>query len=166
MNDIRGLLGTAVNIQSMVFGNMGETSGTGVAFTRDPSTGENQFYGEYLMNAQGEDVVAGIRTPQSIETLRAVNAEVYDQLVGIRSILEKHYKDMQDIEFTIQEGKLYMLQTRNGKRTIFSWLRSQVRWEEGLIDKETAVAEFLQASSASVFAPIRDANTSGTILEE
>ncbi|MCK9598474.1 MAG: pyruvate, phosphate dikinase, partial [Sphaerochaeta sp.] len=109
MNDIRGLLGTAVNIQSMVFGNMGETSGTGVAFTRDPSTGENQFYGEYLMNAQGEDVVAGIRTPQSIETLRAVNAEVYDQLVGIRSILEKHYKDMQDIEFTIQEGKLYML---------------------------------------------------------
>ncbi|HAP56761.1 MAG TPA: pyruvate, phosphate dikinase [Sphaerochaeta sp.] len=158
MNDIRGLLGTAVNIQSMVFGNMGETSGTGVAFTRDPSTGENQFYGEYLMNAQGEDVVAGIRTPQSIETLRAVNAEVYDQLVGIRSILEKHYKDMQDIEFTIQEGKLYMLQTRNGKRTIFSWLRSQVEMvEEGLIDKETAVARVPAGEFGKLFAPILDA---------
>ncbi len=158
MNDIRGLLGTAVNIQSMVFGNMGDTSGTGVAFTRDPSTGENQFYGEYLMNAQGEDVVAGIRTPQPIETLRAVNPDVYDQLVGIRSILEKHYKDMQDIEFTIQEGKLYMLQTRNGKRTIFSWLRSQVEMvEEGLIDKETAIARVPAGEFGKLFAPILDA---------
>ncbi|ADY13115.1 pyruvate, phosphate dikinase [Sphaerochaeta globosa] len=157
MNDIRGLLGTAVNIQSMVFGNMGESSGTGVAFTRDPSTGENQFYGEYLMNAQGEDVVAGIRTPQSIDTLKAVNAEVFDQLVGIRSILEKHYKDMQDIEFTIQEGKLYMLQTRNGKRTIFSWLRSQVDMvEEGLIDKETAVSRVPAGEFGKLFAPILD----------
>ncbi|NCC13265.1 MAG: pyruvate, phosphate dikinase [Spirochaetia bacterium] len=157
MNDIRGLLGTAVNIQSMVFGNMGETSGTGVAFTRDPSTGENQFYGEYLMNAQGEDVVAGIRTPQSIETLRAVNPVVYDQLVDIRSILENHYKDMQDLEFTIQEGKLYMLQTRNGKRTIFSWLRTQVEMvEEGLISKETAVSRVPAGEFGKLFAPILD----------
>ncbi|MBR6085441.1 MAG: pyruvate, phosphate dikinase, partial [Spirochaetales bacterium] len=108
MNDIRGLLGTAVNVQCMVFGNMGETSGTGVAFTRDPATGDNHFYGEYLMNAQGEDVVAGIRTPQSIETLCKVNPSVYDQLCKIRETLEKHYHDMQDMEFTIQEGKLYM----------------------------------------------------------
>ena len=158
MNDIRGLLGTAVNIQSMVFGNMGETSGTGVAFTRDPSNGENFFYGEYLMNAQGEDVVAGIRTPQSIDTLRSVNPEVYDQLVGIRSILEKHYKDMQDVEFTIQEGKLYMLQTRNGKRTIFSWLKTQVDMvEEGLIDKETAVSRVPAGEFGKLFAPILDA---------
>ncbi len=157
MNDIRGLLGTAVNVQSMVFGNMGATSGTGVAFTRDPSTGENKFYGEYLMNAQGEDVVAGIRTPQSIETLRNVNPEVYDQLVGIRDRLEKHYHDMQDIEFTIQEGKLYMLQTRNGKRTIFSWLRSQVEMvEDGLIDKETAVARVPASEFGKLFAPILD----------
>ncbi|MGE4583425.1 MAG: pyruvate, phosphate dikinase [Sphaerochaeta sp.] len=157
MNDIRGLLGTAVNVQSMVFGNMGDTSGTGVAFTRDPSTGENQFYGEYLMNAQGEDVVAGIRTPQTIETLRAVNPEVYDQLVEIRSILENHYKDMQDVEFTIQEGKLYMLQTRNGKRTIFSWLRTQVEMvEEGLISKETAVSRVPASEFGKLFAPILD----------
>lgn len=157
MNDIRGLLGTAVNIQSMVFGNMGDTSGTGVAFTRDPSTGENQFYGEYLMNAQGEDVVAGIRTPQTIETLRAVNPEVYDQLVGIRSILEKHYHDMQDLEFTIQEGKLYMLQTRNGKRTIFSWLRTQVEMvEEGLVSKEVAVSRVPAGEFGKLFAPILD----------
>ncbi len=158
MNDIRGLLGTAVNVQSMVFGNMGETSGTGVAFTRDPSTGENQFYGEYLMNAQGEDVVAGIRTPQSIETLKAVNPKVYDQLVDIRGILENHYKDMQDLEFTIQEGKLFMLQTRNGKRTIFSWLRSQVEMvEEGLIDKDTAVSRVPAGEFGKLFAPILDA---------
>ena len=157
MNDIRGLLGTAVNVQSMVFGNMGATSGTGVAFTRDPSTGENKFYGEYLMNAQGEDVVAGIRTPLTIDTLRKVNEKVYDQLVGIRDLLEKHYKDMQDIEFTIQEGTLYMLQTRNGKRTIFSWLRSQVEMvEEGLISKETAVARVPAGEFNKLFAPVLD----------
>ncbi len=157
MNDIRGLLGTAVNVQCMVFGNMGQTSGTGVAFTRDPSTGENRFYGEYLMNAQGEDVVAGIRTPQTIDTLKNVNPEVYDQLVGIRERLEQHYHDMQDIEFTIQEGKLYMLQTRNGKRTIFSWLRSQVEMvEEGLIDKETAVSRVPASEFGKLFAPILD----------
>ena len=157
MNDIRGLLGTAVNVQCMVFGNMGETSGTGVAFTRDPSTGENKFFGEYLMNAQGEDVVAGIRTPQSIDTLKNVNPDAYNQLVEIRSILEKHYKDMQDLEFTIQEGKLYMLQTRNGKRTIFSWLRSQVEMvEEGLIDKKTAVSRVPAGEFSKLFAPILD----------
>jgi len=157
MNDIRGLLGTAVNVQSMVFGNMGSTSGTGVAFTRDPSTGENRFYGEYLMNAQGEDVVAGIRTPQSIDTLKTVNKDVYNQLVSIRSLLEKHYKDMQDIEFTIQEGKLYMLQTRNGKRTVFSWLRSQVEMvEEGLITKETAVSRVPAGEFNKLFAPVLD----------
>ena len=157
MNDIRGLLGTAVNVQCMVFGNMGETSGTGVAFTRDPATGDNHFYGEYLMNAQGEDVVAGIRTPQSIETLCKVNPSVYDQLCKIRETLEKHYHDMQDMEFTIQEGKLYMLQTRNGKRTIFSWLRSQVEMvEEGLIDKRTAVSRVPAGEFNKLFAPILD----------
>ena len=157
MNDIRGLLGTAVNVQCMVFGNMGETSGTGVAFTRDPSTGENKFFGEYLMNAQGEDVVAGIRTPQTIDTLKKVNPKVYDQLCDIRKVLENHYHDMQDLEFTIQEGKLFMLQTRNGKRTIFSWLRSQVEMvEEGLIDKETAVSRVPAGEFNKLFAPILD----------
>jgi len=157
MNDIRGLLGTAVNVQAMVFGNMGNTSGTGVAFTRDPSTGENKFYGEYLMNAQGEDVVAGIRTPLTIDTLKDENEEVYNQLVGIRDLLEKHYKDMQDIEFTIQEGTLYMLQTRTGKRTIFSWLKTQVEMvEEGLIDKKTAVSRVPANEFGKLFAPILD----------
>ena len=157
MNDIRGLLGTAVNVQTMVFGNMGDTSGTGVAFTRDPASGENKFFGEYLMNAQGEDVVAGIRTPQKIDTLAKVNPEVYEQLCGIRDTLEKHYHDMQDIEFTIQEGKLYMLQTRNGKRTIFSWIRSQVEMvEEGLIDKQTAVGRVPAQEFNKLFAPILD----------
>ena len=157
MNDIRGLLGTAVNVQAMVFGNMGETSGTGVAFTRDPSTGENKFFGEYLMNAQGEDVVAGIRTPQKIDTLEKVNPDAYKQLCSIREKLEKHYHDMQDLEFTIQEGKLYMLQTRNGKRTIFSWIRSQVEMvEEGLIDKETAVSRVPANEFSKLFAPILD----------
>lgn len=157
MYDIRGLLGTAVNVQSMVFGNMGDTSGTGVAFTRDPSTGENRFYGEFLMNAQGEDVVAGIRTPKPIETLKAINPKVYDELVSIRSKLENHYHDMQDLEFTVQEGKLYMLQTRGGKRTVFSWLRSQVEMvEEGLISKETAVSRVPASEFSKLFAPILD----------
>ena len=126
INEIRGLLGTAVNIQAMVFGNMGETSGTGVCFTRNPSTGENKFYGEYLINAQGEDVVAGIRTPEPIEVLSQKWPAVYKQLNSIRLRLEKHYKDMQDIEFTIQEGKLYILQTRNGKRTAAAAVRVAV----------------------------------------
>lgn len=157
MNDIRGLLGTAVNVQCMVFGNMGDTSGTGVAFTRDPSTGENKFFGEFLMNAQGEDVVAGIRTPNPIEKLGEINPKVYAQLVEIRSKLEDHYHDMQDMEFTIQEGKLYMLQTRNGKRTIFSWLRSQVEMvKEGLITPEVAVKRVPAAEFSKLFAPILD----------
>ena len=140
LNDIHGLKGTAVNIQSMVFGNMGDTSGTGVCFSRNPSTGENKFYGEYLMNAQGEDVVAGIRTPQSIDQLAKQNAVVYKQLVGVRDNLEKHYKDMQDMEFTIQEGKLFILQTRNGKRTAHAAVRIAVEMvTEKVLDKKTAV---------------------------
>lgn len=157
MNDIKGLLGTAVNVQAMVFGNMGDTSGTGVAFTRDPSTGENKFYGEYLMNAQGEDVVAGIRTPQGINTLEKVNAKAYKELCDIRKKLEEHYHDMQDMEFTIQEGRLFMLQTRSGKRSIFSWLRSQVEMvEDGLIDKKTAVSRIPAGEFNKLFAPVLD----------
>ncbi len=117
LSGIAGLIGTAVNVQSMVFGNMGEDSGTGVAFTRDPSTGKNVFYGEFLINAQGEDVVAGIRTPQHVSAMSKWNKKVYDQLLKIKTKLEKHYREMQDIEFTIERGKLYMLQTRSGKRT-------------------------------------------------
>ena len=140
LNDIRGLLGTAVNIQSMVFGNMGDDSGTGVCFTRNPSTGENKFYGEYLMNAQGEDVVAGIRTPESIDHLAAVDRKSYKELVAIRSKLEKHYRDMQDMEFTIEKGTLYMLQTRNGKRTAPAAVKVATDMvKEGLITEKEAV---------------------------
>ena len=114
---IRGLLGTAVNVQAMAYGNMGDDSGTGVAFTRNPSTGENKFYGEFLINAQGEDVVAGIRTPQPVIEMRKWNDSIYKQLISIKKVLEENYRDMQDIEFTIEKGKLFMLQTRNGKRT-------------------------------------------------
>ncbi len=117
INKITGLLGTAVNVQAMVFGNMGNTSGTGVAFTRNPSTGEKKFFGEFLINAQGEDVVAGIRTPEPIEDLKTEMPKIYKQLDGIKEKLEKHYRDIQDVEFTIQEGRLFMLQTRTGKRT-------------------------------------------------
>ncbi len=140
LNDIKGLKGTAVNIQAMVFGNMGESSGTGVCFSRNPSTGENKFYGEYLMNAQGEDVVAGIRTPKHIEELEKQNPGVYKQLVDIKNRMEKHFKDMQDMEFTIQEGKLYVLQTRNGKRTAHAAVKIAVDMvNEKLIDKKTAI---------------------------
>ena len=140
LNNIHGLIGTAVNVQTMVFGNMGEDSGTGVCFTRDPSTGENKFYGEFLMNAQGEDVVAGIRTPKNIEELGEIMPENYKELVNIRDKLEKHYKDMQDIEFTIEKNKLYILQTRNGKRTAHSAVRIAVEmFKEGLITKESAL---------------------------
>src|SRR5438128_3263233 len=132
--------GTAVNICSMVFGNMGDDSGTGVAFTRDPATGEKVFYGEYLINAQGEDVVAGIRTPKKIAELAKDMPPVYKQLDEIRGTLEKHYRDVQDIEFTIQKGKLWMLQTRNGKRTGFAAVRFAVDMvDEGLIKKEEAL---------------------------
>lgn len=140
LNDIRGLLGTAVNVQTMVFGNMGETSGTGVAFTRDPATGRNVFYGEYLMNAQGEDVVAGIRTPQPIATLAKVDPTCYRQLVAIRRKLEQHYREMQDLEFTIENGELFMLQTRTGKRTAAAAVKTAVdMMKEGLISEKEAV---------------------------
>src|SRR5713226_6293583 len=133
--------GTASNICSMVYGNMGDDSATGVAFTRDPATGDNVFYGEYLINAQGEDVVAGIRTPKKIAELQKEMPEVYKQLDDIRGKLEKHYRDVQDIEFTIQRGKLWMLQTRNGKRTGFAAVRFAVDMvDEGLITKEEALS--------------------------
>ena len=141
LNNISEELGrTAVNVQAMVFGNMGETSGTGVAFTRDPSTGENSFYGEFLMNAQGEDVVAGIRTPLPIDELQGIMPQAYEQLTGIGEALESHYRDMQDVEFTIQDRRLYMLQTRSGKRTGAAAVRTAVEMvNEGLIDKATAL---------------------------
>jgi len=140
INNITGLKGTAVNIQSMVFGNMGDDSGTGVCFTRNPSTGENKFYGEYLMNAQGEDVVAGIRTPLSIEKLEKNDSNAYKQLCEIRLKLEKHFRDMQDIEFTIQKGSLFILQTRDGKRTAKASVKIAVDMnQEGLITEKDAV---------------------------
>ena len=140
MNNISEALGTAVNVQTMVFGNLGDTSGTGVGFTRNPSTGEKEFYGEFLMNAQGEDVVAGIRTPVPIKELHKVMPAVYDQLRETTTRLEQHYKDMQDFEFTIQEGKLYMLQTRNGKRTGKAAVKVAVDMvDEGLIAKKEAL---------------------------
>lgn len=140
MNDIPGDWGTAVNVQEMVYGNMGETSGTGVAFTRNPSTGENKLYGEFLMNAQGEDVVAGIRTPQTIDELNKVMPSAYEEFVKISNKLETHYRDMQDMEFTIEKGKLFMLQTRNGKRTAAAALKIAVDLvEEGMLTKEEAL---------------------------
>ena len=140
LNDIPGEWGTAVNVQQMVFGNKGETSGTGVIFSRNPATGENRIYGEYLMNAQGEDVVAGIRTPQPIGKLKEQNPKIYEQLVGIINTLETHYKDMQDMEITIEEGKLFFLQTRNGKRTAQAALKIAVDLvKSGMITKEEAL---------------------------
>ena len=140
LNNIPYEWGTAVNVQAMVFGNMGEDSGTGVAFTRDPSTGKNELYGEYLFNAQGEDVVAGIRTPKPISELHEDNAALYDEFQAIAHKLEKHYKDMQDMEFTIEKGKLYMLQTRNGKRTAQAALKIAIDMvEEGLLTEKEAV---------------------------
>jgi pyruvate,orthophosphate dikinase len=140
INNISGLKGTAVNIQSMVFGNMGDDCGTGVAFTRNPSNGDKNFYGEFLINAQGEDVVAGIRTPLEISKLAEINEGLYDQLLRAKDTLEAHYKDMQDIEFTIEKGKLYLLQTRNGKRTAHAAIKIAVEMvEEGLLTKEEAL---------------------------
>ncbi|MDR1391582.1 MAG: pyruvate, phosphate dikinase [Clostridiales bacterium] len=140
MNDIPSSWGTAVNVQMMVFGNMGDTSGTGVAFTRDPSTGENKLYGEYLINAQGEDVVAGVRTPEPISTLEKIMPEIYKQFVEISQKLEKHYRDMQDMEFTIENGKLYMLQTRNGKRTAQAAINIAVDlFDEKMLSKNEAI---------------------------
>ncbi len=140
INNIDDMLGTAVNMQAMVYGNLGDTSGTGVGFTRNPAIGTKEFYGEFLMNAQGEDVVSGVRTPVPILELQKVMPDVYDQLRDITTRLEKHYKDMQDFEFTIQDGKLYMLQTRNGKRTGLAAVRVAIQMvEEGLITKEEAI---------------------------
>ncbi len=140
INNIDDMLGTAVNVQAMVYGNLGDTSGTGVGFTRNPATGDKEFYGEFLLNAQGEDVVSGVRTPVHISELHKIMPNVYDQLRDITTRLEKHYKDMQDFEFTIQDGRLYMLQTRNGKRTGLAAVRVAIQMvEEGLITKEEAI---------------------------
>ena len=158
MNDIPGDWGTAVNVQSMVFGNMGETSGTGVAFTRNPATGEKKLYGEYLLNAQGEDVVAGIRTPSPISDLQNQMPDVYQQFVDIAAKLEAHYRDMQDMEYTIEEGKLYMLQTRNGKRTAAAALKIAVDLvEEGVLSEEEAILKVEPKQLDSLLHPNFDA---------
>ncbi len=174
LNNIPADWGTAVNIQSMVFGNMGNDCATGVAFTRDPSTGENYFYGEYLVNAQGEDVVAGIRTPQPLSkakkkdgapAMEEVMPECYQQLKKIREILEKHYVDMQDIEFTIEKGKLYMLQTRNGKRTARAAVKIAVDMvKEGLIDEKTAVLRVQPSQLDQLLHPSLDPNAARKVI--
>ena len=174
LHDIPATWGTAVNVQAMVFGNMGQDCATGVCFTRDPSTGENIFYGEFLVNAQGEDVVAGIRTPQPLSKLRAEPGEVsmeealpsaYADLVAVRETLEKHYLDMQDIEFTVQQNKLYMLQTRNGKRTAAASLRIAVEMAQaGLIDKVEAIKRVSPASLDQLLHPTLDPKASRKLL--
>jgi pyruvate,orthophosphate dikinase len=171
--------GTAVNVQAMVFGNMGDDCATGVAFTRDPSTGTNLFYGEYLVNAQGEDVVAGIRTPQHLTiegktaqksdapAMEEVMPEVFKQLCGVRETLEKHYSDMQDIEFTVQRGTLYMLQTRNGKRTAKAALKIAVDMvREGLIDKKEAVARIVPSSLDQLLHPTLDPKAQRKVISK
>ena len=174
LHDIPADWGTAVNVQAMVFGNMGADCATGVCFTRDPSTGENIFYGEYLVNAQGEDVVAGIRTPQPMAKLRAKPGEVpmeeampnaYAELMAIRATLEKHYRDMQDIEFTVQQNKLYMLQTRNGKRTAAASLRIAVDMaREGLIDEQEAIKRVNPSSLDQLLHPMLDPKAPRTLM--
>ncbi len=177
LHDIPEDWGTAVNVQAMVFGNMGEDCATGVAFTRDPSTGENRFYGEYLVNAQGEDVVAGIRTPQhltvdgreangsDLPSMEEVMPEVFGQLMDVRERLETHYHDMQDIEFTVQQGKLYMLQTRSGKRTAAAALKIAVDMvDEGLIDERTAVTRIEPASLDQLLHPTLDPDADRKII--
>jgi pyruvate,orthophosphate dikinase len=174
LHDIPAEWGTAVNVQTMVFGNMGDNCATGVCFTRDPSTGENAFYGEYLVNAQGEDVVAGIRTPQPVSKSRAKNGEMpleatmpgpYQELLKVREALEQHYKDMQDLEFTIQKNKLYMLQTRNGKRTAAASLKIAVDMaREGLIDQAEAVRRVNPSSLDQLLHPTLDPKAPRTLL--
>ncbi len=167
MENITGLLGTAVNIQSMVFGNMGDDCGTGVAFTRNPSTGENKFYGEFLINAQGEDVVAGIRTPLPVSDMPKWNKAIHTELMKIKDKLEAHYKDVQDIEFTIEKGKLFMLQTRNGKRTGPAAVRIAVDMvKEKLITEETAIKRIPAADLIQLLLPSFDpaAKKKGEIL--
>ncbi|MEO0181197.1 MAG: pyruvate, phosphate dikinase [candidate division WOR-3 bacterium] len=159
--------GTAVNVQTMVFGNMGPDSGTGVAFTRNPATGENELYGEFLMNAQGEDVVAGMRTPVPIEELRKLMPDIYAQLEGIRNILERHYKDMQDLEFTIERGKLYILQTRAGKRTGLAAMNIALDMlEEGIIDERTAITRIEPDQITTLLRPVFDEGAKKKAKEE
>jgi pyruvate,orthophosphate dikinase len=166
LNDIRGLIGTAVNVQAMVFGNMGETSGTGVCFSRDPSTGKNVFYGEYLMNAQGEDVVAGIRTPQPISTLAKKKPKQYKELITLKDRLEKHYRDMQDMEFTIQEDKLYILQTRSGKRTAAAAVKTAVDMvKEKLITKQEALMRIQPEQLDQLLHPMFDPKAEKTATQ-
>ena len=161
MNQIPDDLGTAVNVQGMVFGNLGETSATGVGFTRNPATGENVFYGEFLENAQGEDVVAGIRTPHPISELEKWNKAVYDQLREITTMLENHYRDIQDFGVHHRDGKLYMLQTRNGKRTGPAAVRIAVEMvEQGLIDKRKPSCGSIRSSSISFCTPCSIPNRS------
>ena len=165
--DIPSDWGTAVNVQTMVFGNQGNTSGTGVGFTRDPALGENKMYGEFLMNAQGEDVVAGTRTPRPISELQNILPDAYGQLVDIRNKLESHYRDMQDFEFTIENGKLWMLQTRTGKRHPFAAARMAVDMEaEGLIDKKAAVLRPEADGIAAFLAPVFDGDAKRRAVEE
>jgi pyruvate,orthophosphate dikinase len=167
INEITGLKGTAVNVQTMVFGNMGDDSGTGVAFTRDPSTGKNEFYGEFLVNAQGEDVVAGIRTPQSVKKMSKWRKDSYHQLLDIKDKLEKHYKDVQDFEFTIERGTLYMLQTRTGKRTGPAAVKiacDMVR--EKLIDEPTAVLRVPPNDLNQLLLPSFDPEAQRDVLAE
>lgn len=165
LNGIPGDWGTAVNVQTMVYGNLNDISGTGVAFTRNPATGENYFYGEYLMKAQGEDVVAGIRTPHKIEDLKKEMPAIYAELEAIYHKLEQHYKDMQDIEFTIENGKLFMLQTRSGKRTAAAAVRIAVEMvEEGLIDEKTAILRVAPEQLDQLLHPMIDPNFKGTPL--
>ncbi len=162
---ITGLVGTAVTVQAMVFGNLGATSGTGVAFTRDPSTGENRFYGEFLMNAQGEDVVAGIRTPESIEDLAKESPQAYRELLAIRDLLERHYRDMQDIEFTIEDGRLFMLQTRRGKRTAAAAVRAAFEMcNDGLITREEAVSRVEPAQVDQLLHPSFDPDAKRDVI--
>src|SRR5919202_1500880 len=165
VNRIPDDLGTAVNVQAMVFGNMGASSGTGVAFTRNPSTGEKKLYGEYLLNAQGEDVVAGIRTPQPISQLQQELPEVYEQFKGITQLLERHYRDMQDVEFTIERAHLWMLQTRTGKRTGAAAVRIAVDMvHEGLIDKQTAIERVTPGQLDQLLHPTVDPSADVTVL--
>ena len=167
LNDITGLLGTAVNVQAMVFGNMGDDCGTGVCFTRNPSDGTKEFYGEFLMNAQGEDVVAGIRTPRPMGELQKVMPACYKSLTRLMTRLEKHYKDMQDMEFTIQEGKLYILQTRNGKRTAEAAVRIAVEMvNERLIPKKTAVTRVTPEQLDRLLHPSFDPKAKRDVLAE
>jgi pyruvate, orthophosphate dikinase len=157
VENIKGIVGTAVNVMQMVFGNMGDKSGTGVCFTRDPNSGENVFYGDYLINAQGEDVVAGIRTPLKLSEFDRIDPNAYKQLVEVRKTLESHYKDMQDLEFTVQEGKLYMLQCRTGKRSPIAAFRIAVEMvSEKLITKEQAILRIKDKDIEGIFYPVID----------